>query len=116
MTEPAGPRFCVRIHHEGYGYDQLLGLWRAAEDLGYDGASAYDVISKPAIEGWTALTAMIMATKKLVGISLVLDMSRRDPVMLAKMAAGLDLMAGANRLILGIGFGGNQADHVAYGL
>ena len=109
------PRFCVRVHHAGYSYGQLLAIWRTAERLGYDGASLYDVLSGPAVEVWTALTALTLATRHLVGIPLVLDMSYRHPVTLAKMAAGLDLLSGGGRLILGLGYGGDRADHRAYG-
>ena len=93
----------MRVHHAGYSYRQLLDIWRAAESCGLDGASLYDVVSRPAIEVWTALTALTMATQRLLNMPLVLGLGRRHPVTLAKMAAGLDTLSGGNRLILGLG-------------
>jgi len=108
-------RFCVRIHHAGYSYDQLRRLWRSAERLGYDGVSLYDVLARPALEVWTTLAVLALSTRRLVAIPLVLDVGYRHPAMLAKMAATLDQLAGGDRLILGLGYGGNPDDHHAYG-
>lgn len=103
------------MHHAGFSPAELLRLWRTAERLGFDGASIYDVMSRPALEAWTALTAAMTVTRRIAGMPLVLDMAHHHPVTVAKMAAGLDNMAGPGRLILGLGYGGNQADHRAYG-
>ena len=108
-------RFCVRIHHAGYSYGQLLHVWRAAERVGYDGVSVYDVLARPAFEAWTTLAVLTRATRRLVAIPLVLDVGYRHPAMLAKMAATLDQLTGGKRLILGVGYGGNSDDHHAYG-
>jgi alkanesulfonate monooxygenase SsuD/methylene tetrahydromethanopterin reductase-like flavin-dependent oxidoreductase (luciferase family) len=108
-------RFCVRIHHAGFSYANLLRLVRSAERLEFDGASLYDVFNPHALEVWSTLTALTMATRRLVLMPLVLDVGYRHPAMLAKMAAGLDVLGGGRRLILGLGYGGNRADHVAYG-
>jgi alkanesulfonate monooxygenase SsuD/methylene tetrahydromethanopterin reductase-like flavin-dependent oxidoreductase (luciferase family) len=56
-----------------------------------------------------------MATERLVAIPLVLDAGYRHPAMLAKMAASLDQLTGGDRLILGLGYGGNADAHRAYG-
>ena len=108
-------RFCVRIHHAGYSFAQLLRVWRAAERVGYDGISVYDVLARPAFEAWTTLAVLARATRRLVAIPLVLDVGYRHPAMLAKMAATLDQLTGGKRLILGVGYGGNFDDHHAYG-
>jgi alkanesulfonate monooxygenase SsuD/methylene tetrahydromethanopterin reductase-like flavin-dependent oxidoreductase (luciferase family) len=108
-------RFCVRIHHAGYSFGQLRRLWRTAERAGYDGASLYDVLARPALEVWTTLAALAMSTRRLVAMPLVLDVGYRHPAMLAKMAASLDQLTGGQRLILGLGYGGNPDDHRAYG-
>jgi alkanesulfonate monooxygenase SsuD/methylene tetrahydromethanopterin reductase-like flavin-dependent oxidoreductase (luciferase family) len=108
-------RFCVRIHHAGYTYAQLFELWRAVDALGYDGASLYDVFNPAAFEVWTALSALAMATERLVAMPLVLDVGYRHPTVLAKMAATLDQLTGGQRLILGLGYGGNPQAHLAYG-
>jgi len=108
-------RFCVRIHHAGYSYADLLGLWRTADALGFDGASLYDVFNPRAFEVWTALSALALATERLVAMPLVLAVGYRPPAVLAKMAASLDQLTGGDRLILGLGFGGNPDAHRAYG-
>jgi alkanesulfonate monooxygenase SsuD/methylene tetrahydromethanopterin reductase-like flavin-dependent oxidoreductase (luciferase family) len=108
-------QFCVRIHHAGYSYAQLLHLWRTAERVGYDGVSLYDVLARPALEVWTTLAVLTLSVRRLVAIPLVLDVGHRHPAMLAKMAATLDQLSGGNRLIVGLGYGGNPDDHRAYG-
>src|SRR5262245_46138214 len=108
-------RFCVRVHHAGFGFPDLLRLARAAERVGFDGLSLYDVLNPRASEVWTTLTALALATRKLVLMPLVLDVGYRHPSLLAKMAASLDQLSGGGRLILGIGYGGNPVDHVSYG-
>jgi alkanesulfonate monooxygenase SsuD/methylene tetrahydromethanopterin reductase-like flavin-dependent oxidoreductase (luciferase family) len=106
----------VRVHHAGFSYQDLLRLARSAERLGFDGISLYDVLNPRASEVWTTLTLLSAATRRLVLLPLVLDVGYRHPSMLAKMAASLDQLSGGRRLILGLGYGGNPADHHAYGL
>ena len=108
-------RFCVRIHHAGYSYAELLELWRTADALGFDGASLYDVFTPTALEVWTALSVLATHTERLVAMPLVLDIGYRHPAVLAKMAASLDHLSGGNRLILGLGYGGNPDAHRVYG-
>jgi alkanesulfonate monooxygenase SsuD/methylene tetrahydromethanopterin reductase-like flavin-dependent oxidoreductase (luciferase family) len=108
-------RFCVRIHHAGFSHRDLLRVVRAAERFGFDGASLYDVFNPRAAEVWTALTALTVATRRLVLMPLVLDVGYRHPVTLAKMAATLDCLGGGDRLIVGLGYGGNPADHTRFG-
>jgi alkanesulfonate monooxygenase SsuD/methylene tetrahydromethanopterin reductase-like flavin-dependent oxidoreductase (luciferase family) len=108
-------RFCVRIHHAGYTFADLRRLWRSAERLGYDGVSLYDVLARPALEVWTTLAVLALSTRRVVVMPLVLDIGYRHPAVLAKMAATLDQLTGGDRLILGLGYGGNPDDHRAYG-
>jgi len=96
-------------------YQQLLTIWKAADRLGYDGASLYDLLTVPCLECWTVLTALTMATQRLLTIPLVLAHTYRHPAVLAKMAATLDVVSGG-RLILGLGAGGSQRDHEASGI
>jgi alkanesulfonate monooxygenase SsuD/methylene tetrahydromethanopterin reductase-like flavin-dependent oxidoreductase (luciferase family) len=108
-------RFCVRVHHAGFSFSDLLRLARSAERLGFDGLSLYDVLNPRASEVWTTLSVLAHATRRLVLMPLVLDVGYRHPSLLAKMAASLDRLSGGRRLILGLGYGGNEADHAAYG-
>lgn len=107
--------FFVRVHQTNMTYQQLLTIWKAADRLGYDGASLYDLLAVPCLESWTVLTALTMATQRLLAIPLVLVHTYRHPAVLAKMAATLDVVSGG-RLILGLGAGGSQRDHEACGI
>ena len=108
-------RFCVRVHHAGFGFPVLRRLAQAAERLGFDGLSLYDVLNPRALEVWTALSGLTVATRRLVLLPLVLDVGYRHPATLAKMTASLDVLGGGGRLIVGLGYGGNPTDHAAYG-
>lgn len=107
--------FFVRIHQTNMTYQQLLAIWQAADRLGYDGASLYDLLTVPCLECWTILTALTMATQRLRAIPMVLAHTYRHPAVLAKMAATLDVVSGG-RLVLGLGAGGSQRDHEAAGI
>jgi alkanesulfonate monooxygenase SsuD/methylene tetrahydromethanopterin reductase-like flavin-dependent oxidoreductase (luciferase family) len=61
------------------------------------------------------LASLLARTSRLVGIPLVMAADYRHPVTLAKMAAGLDVISGGDRLILGLGYGGIESDQRAYG-
>lgn len=109
------PNFIVRLHQGGADYAYLRQLFRAADRLGYDGASLYDLLSIPTLECWTTLSALASETERIRLIPLVLANLYRHPATLAKMAATLDVIS-EGRLVLGIGAGGGEGDHKAYGL
>ena len=107
--------FVVRVHQAYMTYQHLLAIWQAADSLGYDGASLYDLLAAPCLECWTTLTMLTMATHRLLAIPMVLSHTYRHPAVLAKMAATLDVVSGG-RLILGLGAGGSRRDHEAAGI
>ena len=107
--------FIVRLHQGGFDYPYLRNIFRAADELGYDGASLYDLLSIPTLECWTTLSALAAETERVQLIPMVLANLYRHPATLAKMAATLDVISGG-RLMLGIGAGGGEGDHKAYGL
>ena len=107
--------FIVRLHQGGFDYPYLREVFRAADGLGYDGASLYDLLGIPTLECWTTLSALAAETERLRLIPMVLANLYRHPGTLAKMAATLDVISGG-RLVLGIGAGGGEGDHNAYGL
>ena len=109
------PKFIVRLHQGGFDYSYLRDIFRAADRLGYDGASLYDLLSIPTLECWTTLSALAAETERLRLIPMVLANLYRHPGTLAKMAATLDVISGG-RLVLGIGAGGGEGDHNTYGL
>jgi alkanesulfonate monooxygenase SsuD/methylene tetrahydromethanopterin reductase-like flavin-dependent oxidoreductase (luciferase family) len=108
-------RFVVRIHQNGWSYQELEEVWRESERLGYDGASLYDVLGIDGPECWTALTALTARTRKLVAVPLVLSSPYRHPAVVARMAATLDAMS-PGRVIVGLGAGGSDADAAAFGV
>ena len=108
-------KFGVRVHHGGYSYGDLRRIWTTADRLGYHSASLYDLLSIPALECWTTMAALAAETRQIRFLPLVLANLYRDPGLLAKMGATLDVLSDG-RLELGIGAGGDGPDHRAYGL
>ena len=96
-----------------------------AEATGWDGIYVYDhfmphdsdgeVLDGPVLEGWTTLTAVATRTSRLRLGTLVLGNLYRHPAVLANMAATLDHVSGG-RLLLGLGAGWQENEHVAYGI
>lgn len=113
MSRPV--KFCVRIHQGGYSYEQLREIAIAADQLGYDSLSLYDLINAPTLECWTTLTALAAQTENIRLVPLVLANLYRNPVLLANMAATLDIISNG-RLVFGIGAGGDEGDHFMAGL
>lgn len=79
-------------------------------------ASAWliDHLEGDLLEGWTALTYLAALHPELQWGHTVLSQSFRNPALVAKMAATLQFMSGG-RFVLGIGAGGQGAEHLAYG-
>src|SRR5260370_9612320 len=107
--------FTVRVHQGYMSYQHRLAIWQAADSLGYDGASLYDLLAAPCLECWTTVTMLTMETSRIRAIPMVLSHTYRHPAVLAKMAATLDRVSGG-RLVLGLGAGGSQRDHEASGI
>jgi alkanesulfonate monooxygenase SsuD/methylene tetrahydromethanopterin reductase-like flavin-dependent oxidoreductase (luciferase family) len=67
-----------------------------------------------ALEAWTAITYLAALHPNLYWGHTVLNQAFRSPALIAKMGATLHYMSGG-RLILGIGAGGDESEHLAYG-
>lgn len=65
-------------------------------------------------EGWTLLAAASQWTERVELGQLVMCVGFRNPALLAKMAASLDVLSGG-RVVLGMGAGWHEAEHVGYG-
>jgi probable F420-dependent oxidoreductase len=65
-------------------------------------------------EGWTILSALAAATRRVEVGSLVMCNSFRNPALLAKMAVTADAVSDG-RLVLGLGAGWYDAEYVAFG-
>ncbi len=66
------------------------------------------------LEGWTAITYLAAQQPDLMFGHAVLCQSFRNPALLAKMAASLQVMSGG-RFILGLGAGWKEDEYVSYG-
>jgi F420-dependent oxidoreductase-like protein len=101
----------------------MLPVWQAADDIdvfesGWTFDHFYPIMSDstgPCLEGWTTLTALAQATKRLRLGTLVTGIHYRHPAVLANMAAALDVISNG-RLELGIGAGWNEEESGAYGI
>ena len=69
----------------------------------------------PVVEQWTILGATAGATTSLRIGTFVTNVMNRHPAVVARMASTLQAASGG-RFTLGIGIGGNKAEHAAYGI
>ena len=103
-------------------YRELLQVWRAADNLGYDSAWLFDHflpiagdVDGPCLDGMVTLTALAVQTQRLRVGMLVLGNTYRHPAVVANMAAALDIVSGG-RLELGVGAAWYGQEHTAYGI
>lgn len=80
----------------------------------YESAWCIDHLNGDELEGWTALAYLAALHRELVWGHTVLCQSFRNPALLAKMAATLQLATGG-RIVLGIGAGWLAEEYEAYG-
>ena len=88
------------------------------ERLGYDSLWLDDHLmyeKNPILECWTTLSALSSITAKIRLGTMILCNSFRNPALLAKMAATLDVISNG-RLEFGIGAGIQKNEHEAYGI
>jgi len=94
---------------------------RRLETAGYRGVWAWDHFvgggdkTVPVVEQWTILAATAGATTRLRVGTFVTNVMNRHPAVVARMASTLQAASGG-RLSVGIGVGGNKAEHAAYGI
>jgi len=114
------PRVGVFLPLAGLSFVDLRARAALVERLGYESLWLDDHFWFPTrpdeshLEVWTALTALAVATERLVLGPLVLCQSYRSPSLLAKMAATLADVA-PGRLALGLGAGWMEEEYRAYG-
>lgn len=114
--------------HFGVTLPQIKRPWtdtaaaaRALDELGFDSVWFNDHLygvpmpQLPILEAWTALTAVGALTAKVELGTLVTPVGFRNPALLAKMAATLDVVTNG-RVIVGLGTGWFQSEFEGYGL
>ena len=98
FDELADPRVCARLAAE-------------AEEHGFDGFFVWDHISYRApvvqvADPWVVLSAVALATERVLVGPMVTPLARRRPVVVARQTATLDRLSDG-RLVLGVGLGGD---------
>jgi alkanesulfonate monooxygenase SsuD/methylene tetrahydromethanopterin reductase-like flavin-dependent oxidoreductase (luciferase family) len=106
--------FGIKTSQANTTYPEILRIWREADTVdAFEHAWLWDHlvplrgdVTGPALEGWTLLAALATQTTRLrLGI-IVTNNRIRQPAVLAKMAATVDIIANG-RLEFGIGAGGS---------
>jgi F420-dependent oxidoreductase-like protein len=115
-------RFAIFSSMGNTTWDDVVALWRHAEQTGWDAACVTDHFMPNTpdrvgdmLESWTTLTALAALTKRMRVGTIVSGNTYRHPAVLAKMAANVDIISGG-RLICGMGAGWQENEHQAYGM
>lgn len=104
-------------------WSELVEVWQAADEApALHSAWLFDHFypifsdpTGPCLEGWTALAALAVATRRIRLGVLVTANVHRHPAVLANMAATVDVISGG-RLEIGLGAGWNAQECDAYGI
>jgi F420-dependent oxidoreductase-like protein len=111
------PFYAFQENQKATQFNHILDIVLESERLGYHSVWLDDhlMFGKTSIlESWTTLSALASLTKKIKLGTMVTSNAFRNPALLAKMAATVDVISGG-RLELGIGAGVQKEEHEAYG-
>lgn len=126
MAEKRAPRFGVAVENFTTAdrlpdIDRILEYVRRAEELGFESAWVWDHILLgsrspfPVLDSLTTLAALAVRTERLRLGTGVLVLPLRNPTVLAKVTASIDVMSGG-RLTLGVAAGWYQKEFDAVGV
>ena len=114
------PRFGILTAPMNVGYDEILRVWREADEIPeIEHAWLFDHLMPiggdpdgPIFEGWTLLSALAAQTERMRLGLLVTSNRFRPPAVLAKIATTVDIVSGG-RLDFGIGAGSRPSHPLA---
>lgn len=106
----------------GHPWSEIMASAKRAEDTGWDGVWFADHFmpltgdrTTPIHEAWAVLAGLAAVTDRVRLGPLVCGNTYRNPAVLAKQAVTTDHIADG-RIVLGIGAGWQENEHVAYGM
>jgi F420-dependent oxidoreductase-like protein len=104
-------------------FDRLVEQAKTAEEAGFRQVTVMDhlyqipgvgEVTEPMLEGWSVLNALARETSRVLLGTQVTGVTYRNPALLAKLGATLDVVS-AGRAIMGIGAAWNEQEHIGYG-
>jgi F420-dependent oxidoreductase-like protein len=105
----------------GFKFEDVLAIALDAERAGFTRLWLSDhlfldpdAVNTDCLEAWTLLAALAVRTERIRIGTMVTAQSYRNPALLAKIAAGVDVMS-KGRLDFGIGAGWKEVEYRAYG-
>lgn len=115
-------KFSAWFAAENNPWEEILEEALFCEQKGYDGIWLADHFMRPTpgdmgpwVECWTTLAALAALVPRVRIGSLVVGNTYRNPGVLAKQVAQVDVISGG-RVVLGIGAGYQEREHRAFGL
>lgn len=123
VAPPPRPTWSFKTRQQYGTWPELRDFWRAADDLDVlRGGWVYDHllpiftggVGGAVLESWTLLSALAASTRRLRLGVMVSGNPYRNPALLVKMAASLDVIS-EGRVDLGLGAGWNDDEYQRFG-
>ena len=103
----------------GRDFETVVGVARAADELGFDSVWMYDHLQtrdgdpEPLLECWTTVAALARETTRVRLGQIVTCALYRNPALLTQMARTVDAASG-DRVFLGLGAGWDEREYVDF--